>query len=916
MKWSKEYDIYFNEILENVYKYAFSNYIYDPIISQAILPEDYWFPEILNVSDLDKLLHSGIKEALEEKGLIDEIKKRGYDKFIITPDVFSESDVQIDYPYGHIYDMDKRNIIYMNDKLFEIIDKKSMHSLKLNYNNKTYIFYKSGTEDGMLDGIHSKMELISFQEYSFIDEDPNVEDFWDKEGKLILKFCKDRKLYINEEEVNEEYAAVGILHPYILFDYHKDFNDEQIIEDPRLKLYGLKSFNKDMQITEKNYLDDKTKFLIHDTKFVFSSTAVVIFKDKSFIIENFKFPYNEHIITRYDKHTVEVKKDDNIEKIILFIHPVAEIDPRYKVDTIYDKVHAYSNKAFMLLKKHNKKTNDLLNMLEIEENVTIDDLIEFGYKYDRDVLRIIQGAIPMYLNIPVTNDYIYASESIFDKRFLKPKIILRVQNRIKGFPQLIINSRFVSVDYKILKVNEFDYIIIDPVRTFNINRNDLNVNFLKSYISNNIQSIEVCFLTDTYYSENNKRPLRILGDSRINRRIQTIDTFVGENQSILFCNGRLTYSKYVDDPNYKLNYSFHRVPIFNNLQDLDLNDFYKYNLTPPFMAKDVGYTRENKSINILDSDKNGNGSILLDITKENNLLRTSMILNLNKSSIYNYKVFNNKYETNEEGFVLKIPQSYIKDSLSNNRTIFFDYDGLVIKPEILTEHYIDTNFLNLYSHNSMIPNINTTTGEGFENRNKDSFCLHYINLEPVNDKYGLDLRIDEERIDKHFNSGSYNDNVMNDPEIIRLFSYYPKEANRTPIQTYANDYESLMYMKNYVSFWYAFNNDNKLNRKQGYLDLILKRNNLFNSNGTPIENKLYSYFNRNENFNVKDSLFGLEVQMDIISKLFKNSDPYFSNNETIDLNNRIYHIDDNEKYADYINDNNTIILNSIFTIKR
>lgn len=917
MKWSSEYNIYAQEIKDNVFKYAFSNYIYDPIISQAILPEDYWFPEILNVSDLDRLLHSGIKETLDKMGLMEQIKSKGYDKFIITPDIFSNSDVQIDYPYGHVYDMDKRNVIYMNNKLFEIIDNNSLNSIKLNYNNKTYIFYKSGTEDGMIDGINSTLEMITFQEYSFIDEDPNVKDYWDTDSRLILKFTKNRKLYVNNEESDEDYVAVGVMHPYLLYNYDTDFdNKEQEKEKERLKLYGLKSFNKDMTVTEKQYLDDKTKFYIHNTNIVFSSTAVVIYKDKSFIIENFKFPYNEHIIERYDKHTVEVKKDDNIDKIIIFIHPVADISEQYRIDTIYNKVHSHSEKAYMLLKKYNKTTNALLDFVEMNDKLSIEELIEYGYKYDRDVLKIIQSAIPTYIHINNVKDNFFASDTLFDKKFLKPKAILRVPNRIKGFPQLILNNRFVSVDYKIIKRSGVDYLILDPVRTFGIERDDLTTENIENYIRNKINTIDVCFITDSYYDENNKRPFRVLSDPRINKRIHSLNTYVGNNDSVLFCNGRLSYFKFFNNKDYKLNYSLHRVPILNNIYNMPLETMYKYNGDSPFVAKDLGYTKDNKTINIIDNDKT-NGTILLDVSKESNIVRTAMILNLNKGSKYNFKVFDNRNYTNEEGYVNKIEQSSFEDSISNNRTIFFDYDGMVIKPEILTERHIDTNFLSLYSHTSMLPNINVTSGEGFENRNNDSFCIHYINLEQVNEKYGLDLRIDEDRIDKYFNQGSYNENVMKDPEVIRLFSYYPKEAEKTPIETYANDYENLMYMKNYVSFWYAFNNDNKLNTKQEYLDLITKRNTLFNSNGTPISSKLYTYFSSNENFDNKDSLFGLEIQMSIINELFKDSSSYFSNKENIDLNNKEYSITDNDKYIDYINDNGNILLGNVFnTIKK
>ena len=916
MKWNNEhYGLYNDEIKDNVYRYAFENYVYDPVISQAILPEDYWFGDIFNVSEIERLLNSAIKEAMSKRGIFDLIRQKKYDKFIILPDVFSEKDVQIDYPYGHEYDMDKRNIIYVNNKLFEIVDKKHLHSVKFNFNNKTYIFYKSGTEDGMIDGKNSSLEVISFQEYSFIDEDPSVEDFWDKESRLLLKFTKNRKLYINDENPNEENALIGIMHPYLIFDYHKDFNDEQKIENPRLKLYGLKSFNKDSQIVEKQFLHDPDKLLIHNNNVIFASTAVIIYKNKDFIIENFKFPYNEHIIERFDKHTVEVKKNDDIDKIIIFLMPLAPVDPKYKVDTIYDKVHNHSSKAYMLLKKYNKSTNQLLDLFENKErDVTIEELIEFGYKYDRDVLKIIQASIPTYIHVEKNKSNIFVTDNLLNEvPFLKPKIIVRAPNRIKGFPQLIINNRLISVDYKIIKRSTTDYIVIDPVRTFGINRNDLNVGFLNNYIDKNIDNIEVFFITESFYDEENtvRRPYRVLSDSRINKRINVINTFVGVNPSIVFANGRLTYSKFIDDPNYQLQYGIHRVPILKNINQQPITDYYKYNVSGTPMAGDVGYTATNKSINLLDTERN-ECDIMLDVSKENIANRTVMILNIPEGSKYNYKVFDNRLVKNEEGYVNKIKQSPFTDSIGINKTVFFDYDGNVIKPEVLTERYIDPKFVSVYSHTARIPNINTKTKTGFQARTNEYFCLHYLNIEPVNTKYGLDLRIDEDRINKYFNKGSYNENVMKDPEVIRLFSYYPKDPNKQPIGSYANEYDSLLNMKLYVSFWYAHNNATKLNTTEEYIAMVKQRPTLFNSDGTPIENKLNSYFNPDENFNIYDSLLGYEVQSNMINDIFKDSNNYISNKEAIDLKKHKYTVKDHPSYQYYI-DNGKVILGNIFS---
>ena len=916
MKWSKEYDVYVDEIKEKVYKYAIENYIYDPIIGDVVLPEDYWFPEVLNVSDIERLLHSGIRELMDKKGLTEEIKKKGYDKFIIIPDVMSEKDVQLNYPYDHEYDMDRRNIIYMNDKLFELVDRKHLHSIKLNYNNKTYIFYKSGTEDGMINGVDSKLELLTFHEASFIDEDPSVPDYWDTDHKLILKFTKNRKIFINDEDPKDEYVATRILHPYMIYNYHEDSNNEEIIEKDRLKLYGLKTFNKDMEIVEKQFIHDPDRLLIHNVNYLFSTTAIIMFQDDTFLIENFKYPKYEMYIERFDKHTVSIKKDDNIKRIVIFLNPVGVSDESYKIDSMYNKVHKHSEKAYLLLKKHNKVTNPLLDLfINTRKEITIEDLIEYGYKYDKDVLKIIQYAIPTYIQIEKNPNNVFVTDDlkITGDKFFKPKIIVKVPNRIKGFPQLIINERVVCTDYKIVKRSTTDYIIIDPVRTFNVNPNDVNQNFLNNFINNSINTISVFFLTESYYDSEltNRRPYRILSDPKAHNRISMLNTYSGDgsNQSVIFSNGRLTYFKYFDDPSYELQYGVHRIPVFKNLRDENIEDYFKYKVTTPG-AKDVGYTHDNKSINLLTEDGYYT-SFFLDISKEANIRRSMMMLNLNSKSVYNYKVFDNSSHVNEEGFVNKVPQSEIKESIATNRTIFFDYDGLVIYPDILTEHHIDTNFLTLYKFRERNPNVDKENG-GFRPRTNDTFCVHYLNIEPVNDKYGLDLRIDESRINKYFNSGSYNENVMKDPEIIRLFSSYPKESTKTPIGSYGNEYDSLMNMKLYSTFWYAYNGLNTLNQDAAYKEMVNSRNQLFTPNGEPVKQKIDTYFDPKETIKNYDSLYNSEVQNYVIAEIFKESDPFIANKELIDLNNKDY--ETNVKMDYY--PKGKVILNSVFGISK
>lgn len=915
MKWSSYYDIYTDEILDAVKHYAFENCIYDPIISSAFVNEKDWFGKIFNVSDIDSLLNNVIKEAMNKQNIISKVKEKGYDKFIITPDVFSESDVQTDYPYNNEYDMDRRQVLYMNKKLFEVIDRRDWKSIKFNFNNKTYIFFNSEKQGTMIDGSKSDLEIIDFKEYSFIDEDPNVADFWDKTNKLLLKFTENRKLFVNDEVADEDNVLVGVTHPYMLYDYHKDFNGEEIKEDPRLKLYGLKSFNKDMTITEKPIvIDDRDKLMIHNRNIIYASTGIVIYKDKSFIIENFKNPVNKTIIERYDKHTVYVHKDDNIDKIILFLHPIGISNPMYRIDEMYDHIKVHSNKAFMLLKKLVKPTNILVETLIKNSHITIKELIEFGYKYDKDVLKIIQRSIPTYISLNKT--YVSVKTELFGTRFYRPKIVIQVPNRINGFPQLIINNRFVSHDYKIIKNRGVDWLVLDANRVFNLPIVDININNLNHIKNNVINTIEVAFITKSYYDEEftDIRPKRVLASNKIHKRIFVMDSYKGFEDSALFINGRLTYSKFINDKDYTLNYGVHRVPILKNMMNETIDEYYLPNNTKT-SADVLGFTRENKSINILSNYYSGQ-QFYLDITKERNITRSLMMLNLGHNSKMDYQIFNNIENRNEHGYVTKNKLPKFKNKIAKNKTIFFDYDGLVIKPNILTEDYVDIAVgYTQYKYMSINPNINTVTGSGFINRNNDAFCLHYINLNQINEETGLDLNIDESRISK-INSGSFNENAMKIEDVNRLFSYYSKKSEIRPIETYTNDYVNLRNMKIYFSYWYAHLGETKLNTTTEYRSMINSNPGLFQSNTNPVEDKLRAYFPLNEEWSDVNL-----YDVDLSSYMFHNIDlssitdttGYIIDDLSVDSSNK-YNIELEErfKYSNSLS-KNTIGLSTVFS---
>ncbi|MGL5315614.1 MAG: hypothetical protein ACRC92_20335 [Peptostreptococcaceae bacterium] len=923
MKWHPMLNAYQSEIIEQIKQYAYENAIYEPIITKATLPEDHWFGNTFDVANMPTDLHDDILNYMARSGFLHKVRDAKYDEYVILPDIFSEKDTQLTYPEGpNIYDMDRRQIVYMNNKLFEIVDNRDLHSLKFNYNNKTYIFYNKLNKGDLFNGSH--LELIDFKEYSFIDEDPNVEPFWNKEDKLLLKFTENNKLFVNDEVPNEAFVNVGMVHPYLMFDYHTDFGNEIIKEDPRLKVGGLKTFSKDQFVMERNIPHETGELMIHNRSVIFSTSAVIIYKDNSYKIESFKYPIYRSIIRRLDKHTVFIEKDDNIKTIILFLNPIGMTRPEFRVDDLYDRMTRYSSKAFMLLSKHTKNTSLLIEQITRFDDMTIEDFIDYGYRYDRDVLKIIQNAFPTFKSLDKLND-VFVSMTLMEEKFYYPRVIIRVENRLKLFPQIIINGRMISTGYKIKKNYGLDFIILDPIRVFGISKElveSKNVAEIERLIRGHINTVDVAFISSSYYDLDKrvKRATRHLSDSKLHKRIFSINNFYKvednvDSDSEVFLNGRMVYSKYNTNPEYLMNYGIHRVPIYKNVAEESILDYYDYMETTPTEVS-MGYTGNNKSINLLSTVPNDN-AFYLDVTKETSPNRNMMILNLPDGVKLQTHTFNNHSEQGADGITPKIPLPETPTIVNKNTTMFIDYDGLVYRAEILTERHIDPNSIVVYDYMYTTPNINSETGIGFNKRTNKKIGVNYINLGIRDLALGFDLNIDDSKIHPTMNMGSYNENCMKDELVSELFDYNPMTFTKIPIGTNASTFSTLLKMKVYMSFWFAHNNVTSLSGHTEYVTILNMYDNLFQSNGIPVKVEIDKIYELDQTFDSTTCLYDIDVSVDLVRQMYADmsiGDSHSIMNELI-ITDKNFSFEVSDKHLMGSLLNNNLSLSAVMDIK-
>lgn len=452
---------YSQEIWSSVLHYAYANYHPSPLMEQIDI--DQWCGEIFNVSDIETELHSDIIEDLKTLDLYDKIKST-CDRFVILPDVWSMSPIPItapDYPRNQ-YDMDRANVVILNGKVFDLKDLK-MKSIKYNHNRLLYCFYNSSLAGDVFNttpGTKLTMRAVWVYENAFLVDNVNtLPDTWDiPEGDEWYKFCIDENNHIVDVNSPVDRVGIAINSHYLVFDYKNEV-------DPRIEVHcpGLMSYGTDMWIRPKWYnLEDMNRVFVHNKHLIFTNTFLVLYKDGTYRIDNTYSRSKDQVIEKIDKHTIRMEKDPNIDKIIVFVKP---FDPdRYPApDSLYYKATDKNMYASLKLKEHARHTNDLY-LAMIRQTVDIDWLIDYGYKYDLDVLKVIQNVFRCV--VPINEFEDIDVRDGYD--FFKPKLIVKVWNKLQMYPLLFINHKLYMADYRIIKQDDSDLLVLDPEQCFKL----------------------------------------------------------------------------------------------------------------------------------------------------------------------------------------------------------------------------------------------------------------------------------------------------------------------------------------------------------------------------------------------------------------------------------------------------------------
>lgn len=398
----KNLEEYSQHIRDNVFYYAYENHLPKPVLNEAI-PQ--WVGEVFETSNIDTELHLDLIQDLKTIGIYEKIK-RDTDKFVILPDIFSS------YPIPHRkytdlnvprnqYDTDRKNIVIINGKLFELHRELVDFEYYYNHNGKFYYFYKENDDmKKLFDPANigkNTISSITIKTTGALTDRVNYSS-WnqisDPEKGFALYLDKDNH-WINENIAlsnRKEAACIYINLPYVSLDY------DTINANPEADIPGLIEVGPDMSMRPKWFNYDFDRFFIQNPDNIFSTSAIVLFRDGTYIVENLYLNNKGKYVDRIDKHTVKFAKDPNIKEIIMFSMPYKrreELSP----DTTYYKAIKKNPFVSEFISKYKCDTSKLYELMKRKSCIEVEELIEYGYKYDLDVLKVIQNSFPRVINI-------------------------------------------------------------------------------------------------------------------------------------------------------------------------------------------------------------------------------------------------------------------------------------------------------------------------------------------------------------------------------------------------------------------------------------------------------------------------------------------------------------------------------------
>lgn len=528
-------NLYVQDIHKHIFRYAYENAEIGKLLTESTVE---WFGEIFKTDNILDELHKDIIFYLKKEKLYLDIVNTT-DKFIVLPDVFSERTMPNSFfnlnevDENGIKDYGNGNIVILNGKVFELIDRK-IHSIKFCYSGKLYYFYDSSNPiSKYIESEEPSMRVLNTYRYSEFDYSEKYPVGHKLEGTYMFQL--DFNNNVVSGETSEDYLTIQVNYPYAEYNYI----EEDILD--KSPIVGLFSVNpNDVFIQEKIYDEREEKFIIHNRSQVFTQTLIVFYKDKTYEIIN---DSTSDFFFRLDKHTIEFQRSAKVEKVVAFYKPIY-FDPTIeRVDSLYDDVMKVSNYGFYELRYYHKNTDYLYNWI-VNKNPSVEELVEYGYKYDLDVLYAIQKAFPMWRTLNETSFYVAKTDNAI-RASKQNQLFVTVPNMLNLIPVLFIDGIMYPHDTRCTAISpDMNSLHLNITRwnpdLNNILKNSSNPEVsIREYFKNkDVKVIYMSYIATSETSITYPKEYKPLLDKSTPMTIISRSELMDNDQAIFFANGR------------------------------------------------------------------------------------------------------------------------------------------------------------------------------------------------------------------------------------------------------------------------------------------------------------------------------------------------------------------------------------------
>lgn len=760
---------YFPQIYSKICAYAVENRNEPVLINRYTID---WKGDIFDTANIETELHKDLIEDLKNFNLYDDIVANT-DKFVILPDIFSSRPLPINMRVTERYDENKKRIVIINNILFSVVEQNMTH-YSYNHNGYYYYFYKDAESQNMF-SLGNSIEVIGLRD-SFFDLEPDISTtpiIDDNSYWLPLDINVDIPTGINIPRVD-----IIINRPYFKYKIKAKTNEGKYEELP-----GIKSVSNDAWTSPKMLSILLKGDYIHNPNAIMSSSAIIKFKDNTWIHEKLDINQAGTYLEKIDKHSIKVLNTTNVDEIIIFY--TNHTRENYSmVDSVYYKCIDTNPYYYTKLKGSQKDTTRLYEYI-YETKPTVPELIEYGYKYDADILKIIQDFFRMKYSINF-DEIKLTYETKGEDITYEPKLEVPVVNMLKLHPIVFINGKLFYYPNYIRKVDDVDYIYINVRDLLNF----LNISIPKlTFTSSKVKTIENVTM--------------LLKD-----KIDAIDIVFTQNYKLI--------DKYTTPVIY-------REPLTNYLICDEYGETKHKGRFTGLMFANGYYTPETFEIN---SDKTLKPSNILrrfdgistwkmgelDFKLTTNPTKDDTWKPLKTTYSDGYSIFRDfgrqtlfyrlvepikaivrPYFAGSSPIYLEfskyIAGTKITENFSEHNTIMFDSVGTYVHGTILYGNQILYRDIR-YEHKKLPDEV------------KEDMNI-VINLEAYNKKYGLDARIDYTRLSHEtFNVGCYNDKTTtNYPDILLLLKNGEEELVGEDVVL--QEPKTMIFNKVMIRYYYA-----------------------------------------------------------------------------------------------------------------